>query len=277
MHGTSLNDNMTNITIVTAFFDIGRGDWTPDNGLPEYLQRTTDTYIERFTHLTKLKNEIVVVTTPDIGKMLKCIRDDIKIIEFDPFKQFEEISKKIVTIHNSEIFQNLIHPSQIRNPEYWSEKYVLVNLLKSHFVNMAIQKEMVTNNTIAWLDFGYCRSKSTLPTSLKWSYDFDPTKIHLFSYKDIDTTRKITDIIASNDVHILGAKIVADKKLWLEMETKMFDAFDFLYINGLVDDDQTLMLLCASKEPDKFQLHRIPDHQLGLDPFIIFKYFNNAE
>lgn len=277
MHGTSLNDNMENITIVTAFFDIGRGEWTPDNGLPEYLQRTTDTYIERFTHLTKLENEIVVVTTPDIGKMLKCIRDDIKIIEFDPFTQFKETSEMIIDIHNRESFQKLIHPSQIRNPEYWSEKYVLVNLLKSHFVNMAIQKEMVTNDTIAWLDFGYCRSNNTLPKSLKWSYDFDPTKIHLFSYKDIDINRKVVDIIASNDVYILGAKIVADKKLWPEMQTKMFDAFDFLYINGLVDDDQTLMLLCASKEPDKFQLHRIPDHQLGLDPFIIFKNFNNAE
>jgi hypothetical protein len=32
---------MNEITIVTAFFDIGRGNWTPDKGLPHYLQRTT--------------------------------------------------------------------------------------------------------------------------------------------------------------------------------------------------------------------------------------------
>jgi len=25
---------MNEISIVTAFFDIGRGDWTPDKGLP---------------------------------------------------------------------------------------------------------------------------------------------------------------------------------------------------------------------------------------------------
>ena len=48
------------ISIVTAFFDIGRGDWTPDKGLPHYLHRTTDTYIERFGHLATLENEITV-------------------------------------------------------------------------------------------------------------------------------------------------------------------------------------------------------------------------
>jgi hypothetical protein len=28
------------------------------------------------------------------------------------------------------------------------------------------------------------------------------------------------------------------------------------------------------EQPDLFQLHRIPDHQLGLDPFVIFSDFN---
>ena len=39
---------MNDITIVTAFFDIGRGEWTPDKGLPHYLHRTNQTYLQRF-------------------------------------------------------------------------------------------------------------------------------------------------------------------------------------------------------------------------------------
>ena len=54
---------MSEISIVTAFFDIGRGNWTPDKGLPHYLQRSNDTYLERFSHLSKLENEIVIFTT----------------------------------------------------------------------------------------------------------------------------------------------------------------------------------------------------------------------
>jgi protein YibB len=268
---------MSNITIVTAFYDIGRGDWTPDKGLPHYLQRTTDTYIERFAHLTKLANELIVVTTPDIGEKLKAISDKVKIIEYDPFKKFSIHGSKIISIQESVAFKQMIHPSQVKNPEYWSHKYVLVNLLKSHFVNLAIDQGLVSNDLVAWLDFGYCRGEHTLPKSLEWSYDFDPSKIHLFAYKDLNPKTSLQQIIATNDVHILGAKIVAHKKLWPVMEKKMFGAFDLLYVNRLTDDDQTLMLICATENPDLFEQHRIPDHQLGLDPFVIFKNFNTAE
>ena len=57
---------MNDISIVTAFFDIGRGDWTPDKGLPHYLQRTTKTYLERFGYLAKLKNKMVIYTSEDL-------------------------------------------------------------------------------------------------------------------------------------------------------------------------------------------------------------------
>ena len=51
---------MGNITIVTAFFDIGRGSWTPDKGLPHYLQRSNETYLERFGHMATLDNEMEI-------------------------------------------------------------------------------------------------------------------------------------------------------------------------------------------------------------------------
>jgi protein YibB len=265
---------MSNISIVTAFYDIGRGDWTPDKGLPSYLHRTTNDYIERFTHLTKLANELIVVTTPDIGVVLKNIRNDIKIIEYDPFIDYAYELNHISMIQNSAEFQQSIRPSQIKNPEYWSSKYVLINILKSHFVNMAIERGLVTNDTVSWLDFGYCRSEDTLPKSLKWSYDFDPSKIHLFDYKDLLPNKTINQIISTNDVHILGAKIVAHKDMWPIMENKIFEVMNLLFTNNLIDDDQTLLLMCSRMYPNLFELHRIPDHQNGSDPFIIFKQFN---
>ena len=268
---------MTNITIVTAFYDIGRGNWTPDKGLPHYLERSTDTYIERFSYLAKLDNELVVVTSPDIGERIKKIRSDIKIIEFNPFEKFLAMRNKIIFVQESLRFRQLIYPSQARNPEYWNQDYVLVTNLKPFFVNLAIEQGLVSNDTVAWIDFGYCRTKETLPKNLKWRYDFDTSKIHLFAYKDLAPNRPLTDIVASNDVHILGAKIVANKKMWPEMQRTMFAAFDLLYCNNLVDDDQTLFLLAARDNPELFEQHRIPDHQLGLDPFIIFKQFNGGE
>ena len=41
------------VSIVTFFFDTGRGDWTPDKGFPHYLHRTVDTYFERFGYMAQ--------------------------------------------------------------------------------------------------------------------------------------------------------------------------------------------------------------------------------
>lgn len=263
------------ITIVTAFYDIGRGDWTPDKGLPHYLQRTTDTYIERFSHMAQLENEIIVFSTADIIERLKPLRGErpTKWIIFDALLKHENLIRDIHSIQKSESFQNLIHPQQRLNPEYWNPEYVLVNFLKSIFVNMAIQNGLIQTELAAWLDFGYCRTPDKIPASKKWSYDFDVNKMHLFNYKDYDN-KPIPEIISTNDVYILGAKIVGGISAWPKFESAMRESLLMLGSNGLIDDDQTLMLMSTIKHPDLFELHKIPDHQFGLDPFVIFSDFN---
>ena len=263
------------ITIVTAFYDIGRGDWTPDKGLPHYLQRTTDTYIERFSHMAKMENEMIVFTTPDIIEKLRPLRGDrpTKFVSFDIFSKYENLIKDVQNIQRTDAFQNLIHPSQRANPEYWNAHYVVVNFLKSIFVNLAIKNNMVSNELVSWLDFGYCRTEDKVPASKKWDYDFDVNKMHLFNYKEYDG-KPIHEIIATNDVYILGAKIVGGVKAWPIFESAMKENLVELGTNGLIDDDQTLMLMSTIKYPELFELHKIPDHQLGLDPFVIFSDFN---
>ncbi len=132
---------------------------------------------------------------------------------------------------------------------------------------------MVSNELVSWLDFGYCRTADKVPASKKWSYDFDVNKMHLFNYKDYDS-KPIHEIIATNDVYILGAKIVGGVTAWPKFESAMKENLIELGTNGLIDDDQTLMLMSTIKYPELFELHKIPDHQLGLDPFVIFSDFN---
>lgn len=263
------------ITIVTAFYDIGRGDWSPDKGFPHYLQRTTETYIERFSHMAQLENDMVVFSSADIIQKLQPLRGDrpTKWIVFDVFEKYEGLLRDISTIQNSENFKNLIHPSQRLNPEYWNPQYVVVNFLKSSFVNLALKHNLINTDLISWLDFGYCRTADKIPSSKKWSYDFDVEKMHFFNYKEYDG-KPIPEIISTNDVYILGAKIVGGKSAWPKFELLMRDSIIELGSNGLIDDDQTLMLMSTIKQPDLFELHKIPDHQLGLDPFVIFSDFN---
>lgn len=269
---------MSNISLVTAFYDIGRGNWSPQHGHPGYLHRTTDTYIERFSYMTRLANDITVFTSEDLVDKIVAACDansKVNIVVFDAIKHFAATREIIRSTQQSAIFKSKIQPNQIINPEYWNPDYVLVTNLKPYFVNKAIEMKKVKNDCVAWIDFGYCRSENKIPDSKEWKYDFDPSKIHLFSYKDYDNL-PIEKIVCTNSVYILGAKAVAHKTLWPTMLNLMQSSFNSLLEKQLVDDDQGLWLYSYIKNPSVFSLHKIPDHQLGYDPFVLFNSFNTS-
>lgn len=262
---------MDEISIITAFFDIGRGDWTPDKGLPHYLQRTTDTYFERYSHLATLENEMVVFTSPELESRVLEIRENkkTKVITFDFFNEFKVLREKIKEIQSSVEYTSRINPRQIKNPEYWNPDYVIVNALKSFFARTAIDGNFATNDLVAWLDFGYCRSKDTLNGITKWCYPFDKDKIHLFNIKEFQGDH-IQEIIFNNDVHMTGPCIVAGKNMWLNLEKLVDHSLKVLIENNLIDDDQTLLLMSYLTKPEMFELHRVsPD-----DWFVAFKKYS---
>jgi protein YibB len=265
---------MNEISIVTAFFDIGRGEWTPEKGLPHYLQRTTDTYFERFANMASLDNTIVVYTSEELADKVWEIRKDkiekTVVITIDFEDEFNDYREKIKKVQSNPEFLAKINPSQVKNPEYWSSDYVLVNFLKSHFVNHAIGAGIIDTDLVAWLDFGYCREASTLNGVELWQYPFNKDKIHLFNIKEFNPETTITNIISNNDVHITGPCIVASKEMWTELERLMNQSFDELISKDLIDDDQTLLLMSSLIEPDKFELHPISAN----DWFIAFRKYN---
>lgn len=260
---------MNDITIVTAFFDIGRGEWTPDKGLPHYLHRTTDTYLNRFANMANLDNDMIVFTSEDLADRVKEIRGDkpTQVIVLDFKSVLPDLKKKISDIQNSDSFKNKINPYQIKNPEYWNADYVVVNLMKSTFVRRAIQLNLVKTEMVAWLDFGYSREPVNCS---KWSYPFNKDKIHFFTIKDWVEGTFIQDVIANNDVHVTGPCIVASKDNWKILEALVSHNTKELMSNNLIDDDQTLLLMSYLLKPELFELHRVsPD-----DWFVAFKEYN---
>lgn len=262
---------MNDITIVTAFFDIGRGNWTPDKGLPHYLHRTTETYLERFGHLAKLDNKVIVFTSEDLVEKVREMRGekDTVVLAFDFDKIAPQLRKEITQVQQSQHYKNKINPNQILNPEYWNADYVLVNLLKSSFVNRALKLNLIETDLIAWLDFGYCREPINCT---KWSYSFDKNKIHFFTIKDWIDGTFIEDVIANNDVHVTGPCIVAGKELWPKLEILVDHNLKELLKNNLIDDDQTLLLMSYLSKPELFELHKVSPN----DWFVAFKDYNET-
>jgi protein YibB len=261
---------MNDITIVTAFFDIGRGDWTPDKGLPHYLHRTNKTYFDRFSHMAKLDNPMVVYTSKEFINDIKFIRQDrpTEILALDFPNSFEKLREEITKVQKDPRYQAKINPMQVKNPEYWNADYVLVNALKSSFVNRSL--DLIKTDLIAWLDFGYCRSEETLNGVKKWKYSFDKNKIHFFNIKEWKEGTYIQDVIANNDVHITGPCIVAGREMWPKLEAMVHHSVHELLKNNLIDDDQTLLLMSYLMKPELFELHPVSNS----DWFIAFKEFS---
>ena len=74
----------TNVTIVTAFFDLGRERW-------DVFTRSTQTYLDYFAGLAALANPMVVFTSPDLAPEISRIRaahghaDRTTVIEVENF------------------------------------------------------------------------------------------------------------------------------------------------------------------------------------------------
>lgn len=263
-----MQENTNNdITIVTAFFDIGRGDWTPDKGFPHYLHRTVDTYFERFSYMAELENEMFVFTSPEFIDRIAELRGDrpTTIFQFDLKNEANDLRDLIELVYATPDYMLMINPRERQNPEYWSADYVIINLFKSTFARMA--SVQAKNNMLAWLDFGYCRSRDTLAGIKHWRYPFNQDKIHLFNLKDYVPGTTIHHMIAENDVHVTGPCIVASKAQWSRLEFLVLEGVKELLKNYLIDDDQLFLLLSYLAEPDEFELHKVD----ASDWFVAFK------
>ena len=141
------------ISIVTAFFDIGRGEIGEE--YPDYLRRTNDKYFEHFSRLAVLENEMVVFTSEEHRNRIMKLREGkpTKVIITELKKKFRRQIKAIEKVQKSEEFRNRVNKDMLINIEYWSPEYVLINNLKTYFVNYAIRKKLVSGEQVAWVDF----------------------------------------------------------------------------------------------------------------------------
>lgn len=276
---------MSNISIVTAFYDIGRGDWSMDvekNGgpLPHYLQRSVDKYIDHFSRMCELENEIIVYTSPDLAPRLQAISPKVKVVEYDYFNIHQELRDKIEAIQTDPNFIKRINPYQVRNPEYWSKDYVGVTSLKAFFVHDAFERGLISNEWASWVDFGYCRDDEHIPTSKKWDYDFTPGLMHYFNYREPSRNQPMENVqlaVLNNIVYIIGGVFVAQKEQWSVLKDDMKKSLEVLMQNGLVDDDQGLLLLSYFMKPDMYELHKMDPNAPLEEVRSILRKFNKYE
>lgn len=242
------------ITLVTAFFDIGRKDF-------EDIPRSNEKYVEHFKFWARMKNDLVVYTDSIMAENVKKIRkefgllDKTKIIIIDDITKIEpEIYNKMKLIENDPKYLAFRYKA---NATENNALYNYVMMLKSWFIKDVVDKKYA-EGLVAWLDFGFNHGGDvyTDPKDFdyEWKYDF-PDKITYFSLKE-DLTEPIFSLVQSFDSLIMGAPFVMPDKLANEHYNLIREATISLLDCGFIDDDQLLMIMAYRKKPEIFNIVR---------------------
>lgn len=263
---------MDNVTIVTAFVDLGRENWTGmknNQMIPSYIKRDKNTYFERFERLAKLKNPLVVFAKSEDFERLQAIRQDLILVAIDTvFEDHAYLVNKIQEVQQDPNFIKFVNNPAA--PECWSPEYVAINLMKSFFVSYAIEKNLTDAATWAWIDFGYVRDDTHCPSGMEWKFNTQ-NKINLFCINPYTHTKPIFQIVKEGEVYMQGCHIVAPRNQWQTLKDLVVKNLSVLFSVGLVDDDQTLLLMAYRSAPELFNLNAVkPD-----DWFVIFRDFNH--
>lgn len=247
---------MNELTLVTSYFNIGRGEWAQ-------LSCGNEQYLSHFKHWARIKNRLVVYTEPNMIDAISQIRDSFDLSDrttIIPINGTENIDpelyntlKRVMAHKDSWRFHK-----RLTNPESWNYHYNYIMALKSYWVQDAIARGL-TSGTTAWIDFGYDHGGHDFPYSedfdFLWQYDFTP-HIHIFLKNTLDDT-PVFRIVQNMKVYICGAPIIAADHLWPDFWKEIRKAAFSLAECGLADDDQTLTLMVYRTHPEWFSSHEI--------------------
>lgn len=245
---------MSEITLVTAYFNIGRESWAG-------YSRSNDKYIYYFKHWARIKNKLIVYTTPDIADKIKEIRHQFGLDDRTIVISIQDVTtiapdlygaiKSVMTNKESWLFHK-----KLDHPESWNYLYNYVTGIKPFWVQDAIQRGLA-DGMVAWIDFGYDHGGEDFPNSedfdFLWQYQFPPF-IHIFLAKELDET-PIFKIVQTMDTYIRGGIILAPDFLWKQLWKDSYSATKVLSECGLADDDQTITLLAYRRHPENFKTH----------------------
>lgn len=245
---------MSEITLVTAYFDVGQKDWTGFN-------RDNARYLNYFRHWARMRNRLIVYTSPDQADAVFAVRKEFGLADRttvisipDVLKIAPDVYQAIrQTMRNRESW--LFHRC-LNTPESWSYKYNYITGLKTYWVQDAVKRGLAGGMT-AWIDFGYDHSGDYFPYDedfdFLWDYDFSP-RIHLFLKHDMDDM-PIFRIVQNMTVYVRGNLMVGPAELWPAVWKDARQSILTLAECGLADDDQLIMVMAYRRHPELYQTH----------------------
>lgn len=240
------------IKVVTAFFDIGRGQ-------SPILSRSNDQYFEYFKFWARLKNDLTIYCQSSHAEKALSIRRSFGLEESTHIRIIDNISaiepkiyKSMQYIEKNEKFNNFRYSNKaISN----TADYDYIMLMKWWCLQDAASNEN-ENTMMAWIDFGYNHGgeRYSNPTDFDfvWNYPFD-AKINAFCLNDPNKMCGIDSLQFQADCFI-GHTAIMPAKLTALFWQYIKEAMEALISLDCIDDDQQLMLMVYKKVPELFEI-----------------------
>lgn len=258
------------LTLVTAFYDIGRG--------ANYDGRDCNKYLEYFEFLANIKNNLVVFTSKEFAEPIFEIRrkkglgelTSVKVIEMtDFFSGFVDRVREIFFRFDQSMERR--HPKNIEciNPEY-----CCVNCLKPFYVKMSYELKLIKTNYIAWIDFGFNHGGEYYLNNEEFNFSLSVDKISkLFEMHQTDMAiflnksakvfcgggheripkMNIMALYASMEVPFIGGLMVGTQKGWQSLIALYEEGIEHFLALGAMDDDQSLLYYAYITNPHMFE------------------------
>lgn len=240
------------ITIVTAFFDIKRENYTA-------IPRSVEQYFIYFERWARIKNDLVFFCeNKSFGERVMSIREKFglgnctKIIYTNKLESIEpQLLQRMTEIENSEEFKRFRVNSEL--PEN-KAMYNFVMLMKFYCIK---ETAKFISGKLAWVDFGYEHGgdvfESAESYNFKWKYDFDD-KITFFYKPPLCMTPMFAICRDMEPVCVMGALFVVASELAEVLWNLMLECEKEFADLGLMDDDQPFMLMAYRKNPKLFTM-----------------------
>ena len=247
------------ITIVTSFFDLGRGDWKLAGGKNSPFQRSLDHYFQYFSNLARLKNPMVIFVAPEHAQRVLDLRKGsglegiTSVFTISELFEIDEIKALVAELQSkmTPTFQSWVRFPKA--PEFTQPRYAVLDALKSVFVNTAIAAKAVPTEQVAWLDFGYARDENCFDAAKPWRFD-SGGKINLFHMRPLDDTPAFK-VVQRGYVYFQGGCKFGPVGAWPAFSEAIDHALAGLLTSDLVDDEQTLLLMAWRAHPERYRMH----------------------
>jgi hypothetical protein len=269
---SNLNRNFTHlfdttITLVTAFYDIGRGQW-------DTSKRTTDVYFRNCEKVLKQRYPLYIFTTEEFKDQCAEIRrktDPMLLYTHIIVTPYEELHyyKKRDLIQDIQTRTNTIHCSE---PEYTKPDYIIVIFNKLQWLKRVSTENPYQSIHFQWIDFGIHDNIVPVNCSshLFESVLYMPGRLRLSGFLPITTLTDRAEYYSKKRETVAAGFVGGDRDA-IDTISRLFEQeVDTLFTLGFINQEQYIYYWLLCQQPALFDYYRM-DHWNDMGPTYLYK------